>query len=418
MKRVYYGWYVVAIAMIINAVLVGATSGAFGVFFLPVSAELKLSRAGMNTALIFQHIGNAALAPFIGRLLDRVPARPVMIVCAIVFGLSMATLGLSHSLWLSALVMTLGIPIAYLGAGSLTNTVLIARWFSARRGRAMQLAGLGMFLGTMIAPPLIGILIEAQGWRAALLIIGASMGAVLLTFGVVVRERPGSNDFEVARRPVSSTHSFEPGQRGTSPIRLGILLRMPHFWMMGMGAAIAMSVTQGVFVTLVPLGRDNGLSMLQATSLVSVLGGAALAGGLCFSAIADKVNRVAFLTGMFLLVSLLNAALLMNKGYPTLLTCAFMLGIGIGTILPSFYALLADRFGEASFGTVRGTTFFLFGAVGMITVRFSGEVFDRTGNYSFMFGTFAVAQLAAAVLMFATRFTNGRERNPQASTAL
>jgi MFS family permease len=406
-KKIYYGWYVVAIAMIINAVLVGATSGAFGVFYLPVSADLKLTRAGMNTALVFQHIGNAALAPFIGRLLDRVSAKPVMIACAIVFTLTFVTLGLSHSLWLSALVIGIGVPIAYLGAGSLTNTLLIARWFTIQRGRAMQLAGLGMFLGTMIAPPVIGILIEAHGWRTVLLMIGVTIGALLMAFGFIVRERPGQNDVEIARRPVPITQISDDRQSETSPIKVSVLFRTPHFWMMGLSGAVAVSVTQGVFITLVPLGRDSGLSMLQASGLVSVFGGAAIVGGLLFSAIADKIERVIFLTGMFLLVSLLNAALLAYKGYPVLLACTLTLGVVFGTVLNAFYALLADRFGAASFGTVRGTTFLLFGAIGMITVRFSGEVFDRTGSYDLMFGTFAVCQFLAAALMFATRFTNG-----------
>src|SRR5688572_27889692 len=104
-------------ALTINAVLIGSTFASFGVFVLPVSAELMLSRADMNSALILKNLGNAIFAPIIGRLLDRVRTRLVMIVCAIIFTLSFITLGLSRSLWLSAIVMGVGIPIAYMGAG-------------------------------------------------------------------------------------------------------------------------------------------------------------------------------------------------------------------------------------------------------------------------------------------------------------
>jgi MFS family permease len=401
-RRVYYGWYVVAMAAVIYTVLTGATSGAFGIFVLPVSAELKLTRAEMNTALIFQHLGNAALAPLIGRLLDRVRAKPIMIACAVVFALSFVSLGLSRSLWLSALIMAVGVPTAYLGAGSLTNAVLIARWFSAHRGRAMLLAGLGLSIGTMIAPPIVGLLVEARGWRMALVIMGAAIGALLLTFGLAVRERPGPSDVEA---PASAGPPSEQDQPATSPMSVPVLLRIPDFWLIGLSTAIAVSVSQSVLVTLVPLGRDTGLSMLQAASLVSVLGGGAVAGGLAFSLIADKVDKVILVSALFLLEALVNGGLLLDKRYAMLLACAGALGIIAGTVVHAVYALLADRFGTASFGTVRGMTFLLFGALGMIFIRFAGEVFDRTGSYDLMFGAFVLAQLVAAALMFANRFS-------------
>jgi MFS family permease len=405
-KRVYYGWWLVAMATAIYAIVAGATAGAFGVFVVPVSAELHLSRAEMNTALIFQHIGNAALAPLIGRMLDRVPSRPVMIVSALVFAASFILLGQSHRLWLSAAVIAVGIPIAYLGAGSLTNTVLIARWFKARRGRAMLLAGTGMSLGAMVAPPLVALLVGSQGWRAALVIMGVGLGAVLLAFGLVVRERPGPGDVEIADA------AAKPADPEGPPIRIGTLLRTSDFWLMGVSGAIAMSVSQGLSVSFIPLGHDVGMSSLQAASLLSLLGAGAVAGGLAFSIVADRLDRTQLLAGLFLAEGLVNAALYADKGYATLLVCAGAQGVLIGTTVHAFYALLADRFGAVSFGTVRGATFFLFGVFGMVFVRFAGEVYDRTHSYDLMFAAFLAAQVGAAILMLATRL---KRRRPAAA---
>jgi sugar phosphate permease len=408
-KQIYYGWLVVVMAMIIYAIVVGTTAGAFGVFVVPVAADLNLSRAEMNTALIFQHLGNALLAPAIGRSLDRVSVKLVMIVSSIFFGLSFVALGLSHSLWISALIMAVGIPIGYLGSGSLTNSVLIARWFVAHRGRAMLLTGLGMSGGTMIMPPLVALLVEEQGWRAALLIMGLIAGALLLTFALIIRDRPGPNDVEVTHRSDDAAQIV--GQSHRDPvrvIRVSALLRTLDFWLMGLSTAIAVSVSQSLVVTLVPLGHDMGLSTLEAASLISVLGGAAIAGGLLLSVIADRISRVILLTGLFLLQALVNGMLLLDKSYVMLVACAATLGVISGTLVHAFYALLADRFGSTSMGTVRGVTFFLFGVLGMIFLRFSGEVFDRTGSYDLMFAAFVIAQLVAAILMFATRIFHWR----------
>jgi MFS family permease len=402
LRRIYYGWYVVVIAVIINAIVSGACAASFGVFFLPVSTDLHLSRTEMNDAVILQNVGNAVLAPFIGRILDKWPAKAMILSCAGVFLLSFVALGLSHSIWLSALIMGLGVPIAYLGGGSLTNTLLITRWFTAHRGRAMQLAGLGLFVGAIIVPPAIQLMITAYGWRTALVVVGLMLGAVLAILGFIVRERPDADDVE----PGSQATPRVAAVAKPMPARTEVsaLFRTPEFWLMGLSVAIGMGIAQSLVVTLVPLGRDHGLSVMQATSLVSVLGGAALIGGLCFSAIADRIDRINFLTGILLLLALLNVMLRLHKSYLALLICATLLGVSLTTVLSAFYAVLADRYGRESFGTVRGATFFLYGLIGIATVRFSGEVFDRTGSYDSMFVTFAACLLIAAAMMFVNSF--------------
>jgi hypothetical protein len=70
-----------------------------------------------------------------------------------------------------------------------------------------------------------------------------------------------------------------------------------------------------------------------------------------------------------------------------------------------FYTLLADRFGIASYGTVRGLAAPVTTMLSAVCVRFAGEVFDRTGGYELMFSCFVGLMLVAAVVIFATRFT-------------
>jgi predicted MFS family arabinose efflux permease len=417
-RRIYYGWFIVAMAMLIYICVTGFTFGAFGVFVIPVSKELAMSRADINTALILKNLGNAVWAPIVGQLLDRLRARPIMIVCSILFAASFIVLSVSHSLWLSAFAMAVGIPIAYLGAGSLSNTLLIARWFKAQRGRAMMIAGIGTSLGTMIAAPATGFLVEGYGWRNALIVIGVAVGLILLLIALIVREQPGPHDVELPDRPAASLPTAPSAEPEGSPIAIGALLRTPHFWTMCLATSTSFASSQAVIVSFVPMGREAGLTMLQATSLVSVLGGTAIAGGLLVSIIADKVNRVLLLSGLFAVEAMVNGALTFDRSYPTFIACAATLGIASGTVVATFYALLADRFGTASFGTVRGTAFMLNGLLGMVSVRFAGEIYDRTGGYTAMFATFVCTCLMASLLMFSSRFiSDGVAANPQASPA-
>ena len=403
MRRIYYGWYVVAIATVIYTLMVGATFSAFALYVLPVSAEFGLSRADMNTAMILMNLGNAGLAPFIGRLLDRAPVKRVMLACALLMGLSFVVLSLSRSLWLSAAVLAVGLPTAYLGAGTLTMTVLLARWFTVQRGRAIALAALGMSLGSVTVTPLVGYLIEADGWRTALLISGGLVTAVLLAISLMLREQPGPGDVEpgAAVAPVGAHPAAPP-----TPAPVGAILRSAQFWSISLGAAMALAVGQALAITLTPLAIGGGLTTAQGASLISVMGGGSIAGGLLLAVIADKVDRISLLAVLFLLAGLLNAALLADHSYALLVGCAALLGVALGMATPAFYALLADRFGPASFGTVRGLTMPVIAAFGMVSIRLAGEVFDRTGSYDLLFSAFIVACVAAAGLIFLTRFAS------------
>lgn len=420
MPRVYYGWCIVAIAVIANMLVVGATYSAFGLFVLPVSAEYGLSRANMNTALILLNLAAAVVAPLLGRMLDRYRAQRIMMVCAVLLGLSLTVLGLSRSLWLSAAFMTLPLAAGINGAAGLTMNVLVARWFVAQRGRAMALSVLGLSLGSVVVTPLVGFLIETSGWRTALLAIGAAQACLLLLLATFVRERPGPDEVETGARPSAAAGVAGPTPAAaTGPMAVGVILRLPQFWSIALSAALALGMAQALTVSIVPLALDGGLTMLQATSLVSTMGAAAIVSKLVLAVVADKVDRVVLLAGLFVLGAVLNAALLASESYALLFATSILMGVTIGTLAPLVYTLLADRFGAASFGTVRGLSAPISSLMGAIAVRFAGEVFDRTGGYDLMFVCFIAAQLVAASLMFSTRYIKppAAVANPAATLA-
>jgi sugar phosphate permease len=402
--HLYFGWWIVAAAVLVNMLAVGTTFTAFGLYVLPVSTEFKLSRANMNTALILVNFGMAGAAPLIGRLLDRAPAKLVMRVGAVALALSLITLGLSRSIWLSAAVMAVPLAAAVVAAGTMTSTVLTARWFTAQRGRALALAVIGMSLGSVVVSPVVALLIQSLGWRSALVISGAAAGAVLVTLSFLLRERPrpGEHERGASETPAQTAGADAPTGR---PAKMGEILRMPQFWSIALGMGLAMGVCQTLVVTIVPLALEGGLTMVQATSLISISGVGAVASKLLLAVFADKVDRIALLAGLFIAGALMNLALLSSETYPMLIACAGLLGISSGVLPPVFYALVADRFGMVSFGTVRGLAAPVIAILGAIAVRAAGEVFDRTGGYNLLFSSFSGVMVVAAVLIFMTRYT-------------
>ena len=181
------------------------------------------------------------------------------------------------------------------------------------------------------------------------------------------------------------------------------LLRMGSFWTIGVSAALTLGATQALMITLVPLAQSSGVEPTQAAGLISVLAGAGLVGNLLTAWIADRVDRMMLLCILFVAVALVNGLLYFSHGYPLLAVCAALLGFAGGIVSPAFFALIADRFGPASFGTANGLMAPILTLVGALCVRYAGEVYDRTGGYGFVFLSFIGSQLLAALLMFGTR---------------
>ena len=409
MRRVYFGWYVVAAAVVATALLYGSTYSVFGLYVVPVSGELGLSRAEMNTSLIALNIGSAFFSPFLGRLLDRVSPRCVILASALLFGGSLTTLGLSKTLWLSAAVIAFPLALSIAGAGSLTMTVLVARWFAAQRGRAMTLAAIGNAVSGLLGAPAVSYLIAAYGWRHSLIISGAVGAVALIAIGLLLRDRPGDADARL--RPLEFDYEGSPSQaQSSTPASVSELLRKPHLWTFGIASALAMCMSQAVGISLVPMAIEQNLSLTQAASLASIGGAASFFGKLLFSTIADKINRITILSGLYCLGGAANFAMLLDGGYPLLMMNAILLGICVGIHIPSFNALLADRFGANSFGTVRGVMVPISAIFGAASVRFAGTVYDQYGDYKVMFATFAGLYLVAAALMFGTGLLSPRPR--------
>lgn len=68
----------------------------FGVFLKPLCATFNWTRGQVSLAFTLAALTVAVCSPFIGNLLDRFPARRVVIPCTVVFGVALASLSCSQ----------------------------------------------------------------------------------------------------------------------------------------------------------------------------------------------------------------------------------------------------------------------------------------------------------------------------------
>ena len=288
--RIYYGWINVAITMVILMLLIGCVSNAFGLFVLPVSQDLGLSRGDVNTGYILTVLGGAVAAPFLGRLIDVYPVRRIMLISAVLFAGGLITVGLSQSVGLSAAMLAGPVALGMGGVGAIGSLTIVARWFGVNRGRAMAIAMMGMSLGSIVVTPLVGVAITGLGWRHTLVMLGVLTGVVFLLGIAFLRERPkpGEGEAGIADAPTDSTSATTAD---VQPRKTLEIVRIPLFWMPALACALSLAVAQGIVISLVPLAQEAGIGAPQAAMLISMLGAMSIAGKFILVWLGNKVSR-------------------------------------------------------------------------------------------------------------------------------
>ncbi|MYM61826.1 MFS transporter [Pseudomaricurvus sp. HS19] len=411
MNKVYYGWFIVAIAVVINTLIIGGVFTSMGVFVLPLATEFELTRAEANTAAILLSFGCAVCSPFVGSLLDRRPLRQMMWTGALLLGGCLIAIGLSDSLYVSAAIVTLPLAVSTIAAGTASVTVLIARWFSVYRSRAMALAALGISFGGVLMPPLLGFLLERIGWRQTLIVEGVVLMVAISVLVLLVRDRPGENDREVPGEHPASERT--PASTASEvPMSLLSVLRLPLFWFMCLSVSFVVGAAHAFSITIVPLGQDMGLTAATAAGLLSLFAGGGVCGKLLVASIGQRFDSTLVLVACFALMALANFVFLVADNYTQLRIGCVLLGIAVGATLPVFFSLLASTFGPASFGTVNGLATTGMAIVGAIGVRCAGEIYDRTGGYELLFMVLIGIQFVSMLLIVSARWLMSRGYAP------
>jgi len=381
----YHGWRVAAASS--ACVLVSFASlfvYTFAIFLKPLAIEFGWSREAVSAAFGIAALAVAACSPPLGWLLDRYPARRVILPCLTVFGCAFASLGLlTRHLWhLYAIFLILG--IVGNGTAHLAYSRVLTTWFQARRGVAFSILLGGGAVGAMVLPPIAEALIRATGWRASFAILGACGLFIGLPCGWFVVER--SRAIRSAAAPSS----------GVS-VRDGVRSRV--FWII-VAELFLISVSQNGAVThLAALLTDRGVAAGKAALAVSAMGGAILAGRLFTGWLLDRYFAPRVAVCLFALSALGTFLLAGARSFQVGIGAAALIGFGMGGEGDVTPYLLSRYFGLRSFSTLYGFTWTAYAIAGAVGPVIMGRAFDATGSYRALLMQLAGMTLAAATLM-------------------
>jgi MFS family permease len=412
--RFFYGWYIVAVGILVHIAGTFSFSSTLSIFLKPITEELGVSR-GAFSLIRTAEIGVAALlVPLLGPMVDRYGGRWLLVIGVLMEGTGLLLSSLVQNFW-QFVVVRCGLVIAGEALlGSLVINVTIAQWFVRKRGRAMAIANLGTGVAKLGIPLCAAWLFVLVGWRGTWTVLGIVAPLLVVVPALIfIRRRPediglmpdgerpaeamGDSDSKASLSKLRQSAAEEASWTRSEVVKL------PAFWLLVVTFGIASIGIAGLNLHIFSFISDSGYSPIVGATVMSTIALTQLGTTLIWGMLADrfdirKVSCVQFLVqgvGLVLAVASVKLSLL-YVGF-------FLYGIGLAGSFIIREVIWANFFGRASLGTVRGISLFfshLFAASG---APFFGFLFDATGSYNLSFTVFAAALFTSSLLILLAR---------------
>ncbi|MDB4915409.1 MAG: major facilitator superfamily 1 [Gemmatimonadetes bacterium] len=363
---------------------------------LPFFYDFMVRDFGWSRAQVTS--GNALSKLIVGPLLgfaagwfvDRFGPRRLMIAGILMVGTALIGLG-SISTLSGFYFFYLFNAVGYLFGGPLPIQVLLSRWFTAARGRAMGFAYLGIGLGGTLVPLVAVRLVQAVGWHDTLRILGVAVVVIALPFALFVKESPDVVVTRAVTAPVEST----------VPVR--DVIRQPSFYLLALGSMCSIAAVGGANQHLkLYLSIDHGYSQAAAAGIASLTLAASLAGRLLMGWLADRWAKKHVMLLIYVLVAVALPIPLLVATPGAITVYAIIFGLGLGGEYMVIPLMAAELFGVRVLGRAMGLVLAADGVAEALSPVMVGKLHDMSGNYVSGFSAligFAVAGAIAISLL-------------------
>ena len=382
--RGHPAWWVAGVTFL---ALVGAAGfrAVPGVLMEPLQAEYGWSVTTISLAVAVNMALYGLTAPFAAALMERFGIRPVVVTALVVVAAGSGLTVFMTASW--QLVLCWGVLVG-LGTGSMALALVATvtgRWFVARRGLVSGVLTAGGAAGQLVFLPLIAVVAEGSGWRAAALGVSVVALAVVPLVLLMLRERP--RDLGVAPYGGTPADDVDPVRAGAGRLAVRALTdaaRTKPFWYLAAGMMICGATTMGLIQPhFIPAAHDHGMPQTVAAGLLALVGLFDIAGTLASGWLTDRFDPRVLLLVYYVLRGASLAALPALFG-PDIQAnmVAFIVFYGLDWVatIPPTMALTREIFGARApvvFGWIFASH--QVGAAAMALV--AGVVRDTVGAY-------------------------------------
>lgn len=324
----------------------GSTFYALSVLARDIQRDLGLDVTMVFGGITLLLVTGAALAPAVGRHLDRSGTRGAMCLGALFCALGLVLLSFAQgpvSYLASWVVIGVGHAFSLANVGGVT----IAHLVGSQARRVIGLMMLATGLSSTVFWPLTAALSAGFGWRTTLLVFAAMQILIVLPiYAAVPRYRHGAAD---AVAPAAGAP--RPEEARVAPAH-----RRAAFWLVAAVFSASGLVSWGLPLHLIDLLRDSGISQAEAVGIAALSGPATLLARLVDATLGERlpVERTA-LAGL-MLGPLACLVLVLAPGTAlaaTVFVVSFSAAMGVISVARATLPLAL--FGRQGYGTLMGT---------------------------------------------------------------
>lgn len=393
LSRVYYGWWIVVIAFIGNALEEGVYHLGFSVFFLPISREFDISRAEASLPLSLARAVSIFTILLLGIGTDRIGPARVFFIGGLLGGLGFVLLN-----WVPSYTVFLVVFVAVLTPGmqnglSTPTTVASSYWFDRRRSLVLVIGSIGFAIGGAVLTPLVSLLVQNFGWQVAALVVGITIWAVAFPMSIFLRNPSGPA--ELGKEAATRT---TPGE-GAANFTVRESLRTIAYWILAFSYAFRSTVWAAIAFHFVAILVWKGIEESTAGLLLGSYTLFWILSSLVMGWLGDRYSkeRLSAIGGLLGAVAMVMFLVWDTFEPWHVLFVFFLLGPNEGS-WPLGSAIMVEQFGPKVFGSLRGGMFALSSFLSIGAPFYSGWVFDTTDSYVWVVAPAAVLLAVAGLL--------------------
>lgn len=370
----YYGWvhvFIAAVAMV--GTLPGRTQG-LGLITEPLLRDLQLDRVAFARINLWATLIGALFSVGVGRLIDRFGSRIVLTVVAVALASVVFGMSVSRNVAAVAILITLTRGFGQ-SALSVVSITMVGQWFVRRLNLAMAVYTIALSIGFMLAFPLIGAIVLANGWRTAWWSIGFALLLGLAPLAWLL----------VRRSPESCAVDPDFNYEKSADYTLREALATPSFWVFGIASAVYGLIASGIalFNESILAERRFDASTYHRSLVIVAL--TSLVGNFLGGWIASKwkMNRLLAVAMILLAASL--AALPHVSTQAHVAIYAAVMGLAGGFVIVIFFSFWSAVYGRKNLGKIQGAAQALTVIASALGPLILAETVSRTGSYATIF---------------------------------
>ena len=414
--RLYYGWWIVFVAFLSIGITYG-TKGIFSVIQLPMLNDLHWTRSEISGALSANMLIYAIIAPFVGKYMDKVGIKTVLVLGSLLTGAAFMLCSMVSQVWQFVLLFGVILGLANTGMGMIPGPTAVNRFFIKKRGRALSIALVASPGGAVIFSMIAKQILPEMGWRTLFVIMAVSSWA-LVTLPAFFLMKSSPEEMGLHPDGEESLPAVTTGVAGAAPMQdrddtwtLSELVMnikswtifLPYFILGGAG----WTVQAHMVPHLVQMGLPKA-SVIDGFTAYMFLGVLSM---LFFPSLSDYMKRKNALALAFI-IQAVGVYILSITTSPALMWI-FVVTMGIASMgsYGIISALAADIFGRKNLGTVAGTMAMMASAGAAFGIYAGGWVFDTFNqSYGILWWMWLICLVVATVVSYLAGPVQKRQR--------